>query len=1057
MRFGVLGPLLVVRDGEPVALGAPKQRALLALLLLRPHRPVTTDWLADALWDGAPPPGAPVTLRTYVAGLRRALEPGRGPRSPGRIVRSRDGGYELCVPPEAIDAERFTALAADGARALAGGDPDAAERCYAEALALWRGDLPVADLAAVRPDVARLTEARFGAQEGRLTAAVAAGRHDAVLPDLRRLVARHPAREAAREQLMLALYRAGRATEALAAFDAGRRLLAADFGVEPGPRLRELHRRILTHTVAGPAASVAGPAASVAGPAASVAGPAASVAGPAASAAAPRTPLVGRDAELARLAELLAAARRDGGRVAIVVGEPGIGKTSLASAVAQRAERAGVPVVWGRCPDLGQAPPFWLWMQVVRDLTALPGGGDPGARTALAGFTADAAGFTADAAGGGDGPDPAARFRAYEAVAALVHAAAGPRGLVVVLDDLHAADPDSRLLLRYLATAVHRSRALLVVTARPHDHDAGLVATLADLARAPGGQLRLEGLGTAAVADLVHERTGAAPAAGLVERLLHRTGGNPFFLTELLAPAGPPHEHDALPPSVRDAVRLRLHAPDPATRECLDLLGVAGRELDLRLLSAAGGTDAAVRLAEPAAAHLIAGASPGAVRFRHPLFAEVAYAELAVPRRAVLHARLAGAAAAMPGLGGLTAAELARHYGQAIGLGHGEDFLRWTLRAADEATWRLAYEDALAHLDRAAERLAPGAATSPEAAEAELAVQLHRTSLLQITAGVGSDAVEHAAARARSLLPLAGPGADLRTALWTLGEVACNRAEFAIAADLADRLTAAAPHDDPLLGAAGPYLQGVVAYFTGRLAEADARLTAAVERLRTVEARRLRGQIGRTPTLSPYNFRALVRSLRGDRPAARADLAAARELAERADDPYGRGNAVLFAAWTALQERDAAAGREAARRCREIGARQHIAHFVGIGEFLESWAAVHGGEAARLGAMRAAGEAIYRHGLRSTRTIAIAAMADAYLTAGDRRTAAQLADEGLAAADAVGERVLTAELRRVRGLASGDERDLRHGAAIAAEQGAGLLAARCGARPQQDLNSRPLA
>ncbi|MGI5239535.1 BTAD domain-containing putative transcriptional regulator [Dactylosporangium sp. CA-139066] len=1022
MRFGVLGPLLVLRDGEPVALGAPKQRTLLALLLLRPNRPVTTDWLVDALWDGAPPPGAPVTLRTYVAGLRRALEPGRGPRSPGRVVRSHDGGYELCVPPEAIDAERFTALAADGARALAGGDPGTAERCYAEALALWRGDLPVADLAAVRPDVARLTEARLGAQEGRLTAGVAAGRHDAVLPDLRRLVDRHPAREAAREQLMLALYRAGRATEALAAFDAGRRLLADEFGVEPGPGLRELHRRILTHTVTGPAVpAVDRPA-----------------------------PLVGRDAELARLAELLAAAGRDGGRVAIVVGEPGIGKTSLASAVAQRAARAGVPVVWGRCPDLGQAPPFWLWTQVVRELTALPGAGDPGARAALAGFTADAA-------GGGDGPDPAARFRAYEAVAALVHAAAGPRGLVVVLDDLHAADPDSRLLLRYLATAVHRSRALLVVTARPHDHDAGLVATLADLARAPGGRLRLEGLGTAAVADLVHERTGAAPAAGLVERLLHRTGGNPFFLTELLAPAGPPDEHDALPPSVRDAVRLRLHAPDPATRECLDLLGVAGRELDLRLLSAAGGTDAAARLAAPAAAHLIAGAGPGAVRFRHPLFAEVAYAELAAPRRAVLHARLAGAAAVMPGLGGLTAAELARHYGQATGLGHGEDFLRWTLRAADEATWRLAYEDALAHLDRAADRLAPSAATSPEAAEAELAVQLHRTSLLQITAGVGSDAVEHAAARARSLLPLAGPGADLSTALWTLGEVACNRAEFVIAADLAHRLTGAAPHDDPLLGAAGPYLQGVVAYFTGRLAEADARLTAAVDRLRTVDARRLRGQIGRTPTLSPYNFRALVRSLRGDRPAARADLAAARELAERADDPYGRGNAVLFAAWTALQERDAAAGREAARRCREIGARQHIAHFVGIGEFLESWAAVHDGDAARLGAMRAEGEAIYRHGLRSTRTIAIAAMADAYLAAGDRRTAAELADEGLAAAEAVGERVLTAELRRVRGLARGDERDLRHGAAIAAEQGAGLLAARCGVPPQQDLNSRRLA
>lgn len=258
MRFGILGPLLVSRDGEPVAVGAPKQQALLSLLLLRPNRLLTADWLADALWDGSPPSSAPVTLRTYVAGLRRALEPGRGPRSPGRIVRSHPGGYELCVPPEAIDAVRFTALADEGARALADGDPGTAERRYAEALGLWRGDPAVADLAAVRPDVARLTEARLTAEEGRLAAAVAAGRHGAVLPDLRRLVDGHPAREAGREQLMLALYRAGRQTEALDVFDAGRLLLADEFGVEPGPRLRELHRRILTHTV--PPAAAPAPA-----------------------------------------------------------------------------------------------------------------------------------------------------------------------------------------------------------------------------------------------------------------------------------------------------------------------------------------------------------------------------------------------------------------------------------------------------------------------------------------------------------------------------------------------------------------------------------------------------------------------------------------------------------------------------------------------------------------------------------------------------------------------------------------------------------------------------
>lgn len=981
VRFGVLGPLLVLRDDRPVAVGGPKQRALLALLLVRHNRFLTADWLVEALWDGRPPASAHVTLRTYVAGLRRVLEPGRGRRAAGELLRGHTGGYELSVPPASIDAVRFTELVDSAAKAP---DPATAERRYAEALGLWRGDVPL-DSAAVRPDLARLAEARLAAEEGRCAAAVAAGRHLAVLPDLRRFVAAHPEREAARGALMLALYRSGRQAEALAVFDEGRRALVDDYGVEPGEQLRELHRRILDHAVAPPAAP------------------------------APAARLVGRDAEVAELARLLDAARRDGGRVVAVVGEAGIGKTSLATAVEELA--AGVPVVWGRCPDVGQAPPFWLWAQVVRALVARPEAGEAGAAAALAGFAA--------AEPAGRDLDPAARFRTYEAVAALVRAVAEPTGLVLVLDDLHAADPDSLLLLRYLATTLRASRALVVATLRPYEHDPALVAALADLARGHGfRQLRPAGLDAGAVADLVRGRTGAPPAAGLVQRLVTRTGGNPFFITELLAaPEGEP------PPSVRDTVRLRLHALDGATRDCLDLLSVAGRELDLRLL----GPDAA-RLA---ATDLVTGAGPGAVRFRHPLFAEVAYAELTPPRRAALHARLADACAPS---GALSPAELAHHYGQAVGLGRDEDHLRWTLRAAEDAARRLAYEDALAHLDRAATRLAPAAATSPAAARAELAVQLRRTALLQITAGVGSDAVDRVCARARDLLALVGPDADVRTALWTLGELACNRAEHAIAEDLATRLLRA--DDDGVIAAAGRYLLGVVGYFTGRLADADDHLSAAVDRLRDLDPRLLSGRTGRTPTLAVHDFRALVRSLRGDAQAARADIAAAHALAERVDDPYGRANAALFAAWAALQEHDVVAGRAAAGRCREIGARQNMPHFVTVGDFLTEWAAVRGGDAGRLAAMRAAGEAIYRPGLRSTRTITIAAMADAHLVAGDAGTAVELVEEGLAVAEEVGERVLVAELLRVRGSALGDVGDLRAGARLAAEQGARLLLAR---------------
>ncbi|MFI9007831.1 BTAD domain-containing putative transcriptional regulator [Actinosynnema sp. NPDC053489] len=986
MRFGVLGPLRVTRDGLPVAVGGPKQQRLLVLLLVRHNRPCSADWLVDALWDGRPPASAEVTLRTYVAGLRRALEPDRRARASGGLVRNHPGGYELRVPPGAIDFVEFTDLVRGAGEAT---DPVVAEGLYADALALWRGD--PADVAAVRPEFERLAEARVSAEEGRFAAAVAAGH--APVAELRRFVAAHPERETARARLMLALYRAGRQAEALAVYAEGRRLLVEEYGVEPGAELREAHRRVLDHDVPPPSA-VSGPARPGRGAPAGGAG------------------LVGRVAELAVLDDLLAASL-DSGRVVAVVGEAGIGKTSLARAVGERAAAAGVPVVWGRCPDLGQAPPFWLWAQVVRALVASPRAGAAGRAAALAGF---ADGPLADS-----GVDPAARFRTYEAVADLVRAVAAPAGLVVVLDDLHAADRDSLLLLRFLSTTVHTGRTLVVATLRPYEHDPDLVAALADLARAPGfRQVRPAGLDAGAVADLVR-RSGVEPSPGLVHGLVERTGGNPFFITELLSSADPAGGEP--PPGVRDTVRVRLNALDDATRDCLDLLAVAGRDLGLHVLARAAGVDVAPLLARPGAAHLVAEAGPGVVRFRHPLFAQAAYADLAPPRRAALHARLADA-----GVDVLTRAELAHHYGQAVGLGRGEDHLRWTLAAAEDATLRLAYEDALAHLDRAAALLGPSPAR-------ELDVHLRRVALLQITVGVGSDAVERAAARARALLPHVDT--DPRPALWALGELACNRAEFALAADLARRLVGG----EGLVHAAGHYLLGVVGYFTGRLAEADADLGAAAERLRDLGPRRLVGQAGRTPTLSPYNFRALVRSLRGDGVAARSDLAAARDLADRADDPYGRANAALFTAWLALQEQDVELGGEAARRCREIGERQGMRHFVTTGDFVARWAAVRGGRGG-VEAMLSAGEGIYRLGLRSTRTITTAAMADACLVAGRPAEARRLAEDGLALAEATGERVLAAELRRVRALAAGDAAGLAAAAELAAAQGARLLADR---------------
>ncbi|WP_433342794.1 ATP-binding protein [Micromonospora sp. CA-111912] len=1057
-----------------MAAGSPKQQALLVLLLLRMNRLVAADWLVDALWDGRPPVSGRTTLRTYVAGLRRVLEPQRAPRGPGGILVGHPKGYELRIAPDTVDAVRFERLVGRAAELLAAGDAAAAERCYRAALALWRGEplTTAADLDAVRPEAARLAELRLGAEEGRLTAGLSAGRHETLLPELRRFVATQPLREVARAQLMLALYRSGRQTDALAVYDEGRRLLAREYGLDPGEQLREAHRLVLDQAV--PAVTAVAPAPSglvreaprpaAGSPAAggdrhaavaagempgepAVAGvgscPVTAPGGTAPGGTAPGGgvamvevlgALAGRDAELARLGEALVAAVHGDGRLVAVVGEAGIGKTSLAAAVSARAEASGTPVVWGRCPNVGQAPPFWLWNQVVRSLRAMPQAGESGKARSLGGFAAEP--LTAS----GAELDPAARFRAYEAVADLIRAVARQRGLLVVLDDLHAADPDSLLLLRFLSPLMAGTRALVLVTSRPYHRSAGLLATVAELARERNfARLALTGLDASSVAILLTAGTGVRPPDEVVARLVTRTGGNPFFITELLRSGADPADVQ-LPATVRDAVRLRLDDLPEAARDCLDLLSVAGHELDLHVLAAVLGTpvgEAGERLVPAYASALVAEAEPGKVRFRHPLFAEVAYAELAPPRRAALHARLATAGERAGS--GLAPAELAHHYGQAVGLGHGDDHLRWSLVAADDATGRMAYEDALGHLGRAARRLAPDSAVSPETARTELTVQLHRAALLQMTAGIGSDPVDEVCSRARKLLAMVGPEVDLRPALWALGELAANRADFAVCVDLARRLGVAEDDGTGLISAAGEYLLGVVGYFAGRLPEAERHLTAAVDRLREVDLRLLGQQVGRRPALAAHNFRALVRSLRGRSAAAREDIRAAEILADQVDDPHGRANAALFDGWRALQERDVPGVRAAAEQCRLAGAATGLPHFVTTGEFLAEWATAYGGDRGRLPAMRAAGEAIYRPGLRATRTITLCAVAEAYLVAGERSTAAALAEQALSVAEQLGERVCVAQLHRIRGAARHDPVELRAGVRLAVEQGAGLL------------------
>lgn len=238
MEFLILGPLEVSDDGRKLALGGPKQRAVLAHLILRANRLVAADLLIDGLWGEEPPESARNTLQTYVYRLRKVLGDGR--------LEGRDGGYVLAAAPGEIDAARFEALVKQG-KAQVASDPSAAAATLSDALSLWRADAlaDVTEEPSLRGEAARLEELRLSATEHRVSAEIAMGGHSTVVPELELLTARYPLRERMWANLMLALYRSGRQAEALSTFERARQVLADELGADPSPDLQRLHEQIL--------------------------------------------------------------------------------------------------------------------------------------------------------------------------------------------------------------------------------------------------------------------------------------------------------------------------------------------------------------------------------------------------------------------------------------------------------------------------------------------------------------------------------------------------------------------------------------------------------------------------------------------------------------------------------------------------------------------------------------------------------------------------------------------------------------------------------------------
>jgi DNA-binding SARP family transcriptional activator len=239
VEFAILGPLEVRQAGRPVRIPGAKERALLVLLLLHANESVHVDRLIDDLWSGSPPATARKSIQVRVAALRKVL--------PRGVVQTEGAGYAIRTVRDELDLHRFERLVAAGREALDDARPRDAEAALDEALALWRGSA-LADFrfeSFAQPAIARLEEVHLSAVELRMDAALALGRSADAVAELEELVVAHPLRERLRGQLMLALYREGRQADALEVYRRTRALLVSELGIEPGPALQQLERRIL--------------------------------------------------------------------------------------------------------------------------------------------------------------------------------------------------------------------------------------------------------------------------------------------------------------------------------------------------------------------------------------------------------------------------------------------------------------------------------------------------------------------------------------------------------------------------------------------------------------------------------------------------------------------------------------------------------------------------------------------------------------------------------------------------------------------------------------------
>ena len=400
---------------------------------------------------------------------------------------------------------------------------------------------------------------------------------------------------------------------------------------------------------------------------------------------------MGRADELAELVTLLDEALDGRSRVAVIAGEPGIGKTRLTEELGALAGARAVPVLWGGCTDAEGAPAYWPWRRILRAWLALVGA--ERAADVLARTSEAVVRLAPELPGVPDaGPDD--RFALFDAVTRFFGVIAEETGLVLVLDDVQWADADSLQLLAHLTREATHARLLVVATCRPAELDSARSAVLAELARRPGAlAVELGGWDEALVAAALAERLGRPPAPEVVAAVARRSGGNPFFVGELARVLRTGEVR--VPAAVRDVVRSRIHRLPEPCRALLGPAAVLGREVDPALLASVTGVQGVLDELRPALDDGVLDHPAGraGLRFAHDLVRETVLADLAQAEQARVHlavVALLEASADDPDV----VVELAHHTLAALPAGDRLAAVGWARRAAAVAQTRLAYAEA---------------------------------------------------------------------------------------------------------------------------------------------------------------------------------------------------------------------------------------------------------------------------------------------------------------------------------------------------------------------------